>query len=1683
MRHHKNLNKQNLRGLIYILCKYRWIFLCGFYQFSIVIVKSSEIPATSIESNNIQLIWNSILEEMALSRWLHIKNLPKKAPLEFVDAPLNNPIIAEGNILKQRKLLGKRCIYALREMLETETPLESRKYSYKLKSNISLPEALARFCYDVALKHFKTQKTPSINKEINEKEYKESKNTIYKYSSKIPTNQISEESLENSEKAEVNTLYQYIAGILKDYKDLLPLFLNNLSHLRKSIQFEASKLMKNKDWKGLSALLERERVEDVVSFLDVLIGSKKSDSNKYPLLENLKANFNMDRKDRMSDSPFGRLPTREDEWKAIIEWIQSNSGGTKTEEKSEWLIRTNNKGILPENPSKNFKASNGDKDIFVKQCIYGIREITYKRFTAPSGDRYYSYDRGNKAGIIIQGKNQKERNFYLSKLCTIIFDRYFEFLGLTKIKSSSNYTKSVLSFLAPLEYDKVFLNKLIQSLYKFIDNPRRQWLAVVNEAQISPLVFSKNLPIEPIPFVFLDRIDKKTHDLELKQKMLAEKCFQAIRRLLVERFPGDSDTTIYKIEVGSEGDVSIAKFCNGTMERFIMRHLDWMRLIERSIGDPNIQLLDYNDPYVDIPELFIFVKDARLRENCISSLLAIFEENYQALEKGLPIGPYPQMVYKGKPEQQMDHIVSFCESISEDNISIRARMIENLKSENSSEDSENTSDTSKIPNNQYNAFMKIMEYKAPDLLLNIKNSLQGRLEAIPFTNSTTNTLRLEKWSQSFKDISNKQKYRLEMFNIFKRQFRQFLSIEDACEGRLKSILELENLENELGSIQWIENYIKDTDGLKTEWASELYKIEVILNNIRAAENELETYVKTVNSVLHENEKKSNLPRYKKILRDWPKELNNKERLFEKLKIDGFLGRQQSEVAIESLRYQQLERRNEFIKHLKNNLLKFEKVNKFFDIRICMNNEEGLYPIIPFEMSLEEEEIQKQRLTSLKLALNEFFKSFSVMDTELSKQFHEIDKALQKKQGDFNKAWKENYETALALQLQIRTRKLVEEYVQTSERYLLIQRVKADFEYRKSIISEFQMDPGFEVMLSRAADMIEKAEVESKELKEDLNKLSKDRARLPKIIEQDMKEIYSKRVKELRSSRDILRKQIQSEKAFLNKEREIFEDQLHRDTEYYSIDNMVEAGIYRGNQLQILCEATQWIMNYNEKLTFTNEMVYREDLEKLDYVVSINNTQLNKESEASKARFNSENLMMNLRKHKFKYNDDVNISDFLTEDEMKREAGEFAKDDPSQGQIPEDAQKLLEIYKEKLKWKLNDLDSINQSILQLNMNTIGAFDYFDYNRERAYKAYFAVMQEAQASNMLYIILSHFEWEHIQLRWRILQMEKFVIGEKERILNQIADLRSTLDLKMKQYNAVPLMRRLVPIGSLSLTDPIIRDILEFDRKKLNLEGNSNILDIIPSSIPLYLIDGQDYKSARNYDYKVKNIILDRIMVVLSVKESKYIQLLKNIMTKYTEKNMTYQKVIDDMKAKLEGLQNTIGFTYLSSDEKKLEKSKLEEELQEQIFISSQEILPLVMQKQIILQKAEQLNEFQKRLQKAFNDPSFTGEEAKQTEASVIEFFGEKPPESCNDLSPKVQLAFEIYKLNKLSDNIKKLEKQIKLKGTEDRDTLAKLHKNKRDISKTEELIQKLKKEIQTAEKNAEIFQNTKFAKLYN
>ncbi|TRY50323.1 putative Secreted Protein [Cryptosporidium tyzzeri] len=1644
------------------------IALCFLALIIFLVVKvggtNNENLSPNIHSGD-RMLWGIIKSELVTNSWMNLSKIPTEITESDMSISIGVINICSSNKIKIKKQLSFKCINKLRKLLDY-TNKKDKRYSIRVRKGVSFNEALARLCLDATNKYLNNSSKICRDKETNRTSTKGKKLTREKKTSekKISIDGLTRitEKSESSEVLKKENLLKLIQSVLFDYESSLTPSRQLISQIRKPKQSQVSRLLVNRDLKGLAILLSNERQEDALSFINVLINGDKSEETDNLTFEDIENKINS--KNNLSKitnkyKPFGFMPRPEDEWDAVVSWIQENTN--KIQRAGGWMIKkTYGKKALmfPEN----FVASKGVETVFIDNCFKSLRNMAYTVFTAPNGDKYYKYNKENDYGLMIEGENQNERILNIKNACKEIFERYYEYLGIkTKREEYRFKIHGKLNFLLPLKHDRLFLNKLLKSFYKSINDREKEWYAVVNEARISPLVSSKDLSEEIVPYTFIDERIKRESNLEKKESLLSDVCFKTINTLRKERSQGSSDIPLYNIEIGSENEVSIAKFCKGLFERFILRHIEWLRIIIKSIESDNIKLIDINDPYLEIPEVFLFPEDARLKENCITSLIVVFEKNLQAIENGYPVKVYPQMDYLGDPSDMIENITLFCESLS-GKVSPKAH-----RSKIPVKDEQ---ETIKIMSSEPELIKLIRKNIDSNLLLSFETKMETRIDKITQNASNSNTFRLESWKSHFEEISSLDSHVESMINIFKAQFSEFIDYEGLCEKKIRRyIAHINSKEDEVSDISWLEGYLMDTDRLKGDWATELQSIENLHKSMLAAEGELERYVNTIKSVVYGDEKQKELPQVRKMLNGWPKELSNKERVYIKHKIDSLLSKQRHEYNIESLRYEQLERRKAFRDNLKRSLLNQDQ-NKplFFDMENCFKeDDEDLVPIYPEKETKEEEKIRNDRIASIETVLNEFKNRFALINSSLNAQLGGLESFLTKARKDFQTAWTESFNTALALQLQLRTRALVEEYVRASERYLLIKRVKADYEYRKSIVSEFQADPSFEVMLNRASEMIERADEEEAELEKELSSLREQKDKLHLLVEEDMQTIYSQRLKTIRDSKELIRAKIEHEKKLLMQEEKVFEDQLKRDLEYYNIKEISEAAIYRAEKLKMLFDATNWLLNFNEKLTISSETQFREDLEKLDYVIPLK--KLTNSRSENDERFSFDALKANLRRHKYTHNEGFDPNDIEDQQELKKETGPFYSDDQTQGQIPVAAQTLLRMFKEKLVIRLNDIDEINQQILQLNLNVVGSFQYYDYNRERAYKYFRELKYSKGASNLFAIILSHFEWEHIQLRWRVLDLAKHVLNEKENKLNEISELRSSLDNKMREFEAIPLSRKLVPIGT--SVDMMTNE------KSGSRKNEEDSLELLPSSIPSYLLSDEDFSQVRSYDLGAKKIILNRILFMLSANESRYVELLKNTITEINNKKKTAELKIQTIRSDLDELRRTVGYKMLSKEDRDLEEEKFKKKITK--ITESKNLVPLLAKREILIRKSEKIDSFMDKVQRLFQDPSFTAEQARALENAINEFFGTKSAQF-DEITPRIKLAEEINKLQFAEEEIAELEKSMN--NMKKQENYAKLHGLKIKSVEIKENISILNEKINALNEFIQEFQDKHFSKVF-
>lgn len=1617
-------------------------------------------------------LWGFIKTELRTNSWVHLSKIPKDVTESGISISVEGMDVCDTDQAKVKKHISMECIKKL-ELLLKDRHGNKTKFSIRVRKGVRFQEALARLCLEATNKYLKSLgrvgrdkrecRATSKNKDATESRGVGGKRVIVADSAGAVGRSETDKDLER------NSLLRLIRSVLLDYRDSLSVSRELVSQIRKPKQGQVSSMIVRRNLDGLARLLSNEKQEDALSFLSVLMnGARPEEAEGNLTLEDLKRRL----KSKYGPSkyversrPFGFMPKSEDEWKAIVSWIQSR--GTTGESKG-WKVRKiyGKKTLrLPES----FVESKAVEKTFVENCFRSIRNLAYKVFTAPNGDRYYKYNRENEYGLMVEGVTQNERILNIKSACREIFDRYYEYLGIKTRKENEELKFRIsgrMNFLLPLKHDRIFLNKLLKSFYKSINDREREWHAVVNEARVSTLVSSQDLSEEVIPYTFLDERIKREQDLKRKETLLSDICFKTISVLRKERDQGASDTPLYRIDVGSEDEVSIAKFCKGLFERFILRHIEWLRITIKSIDSESIKLIDISDPYLEIPEVFLFPEDARLRENCITSLIVVFEKNTQAIENGYPVKVYPQMDYLGEPGEIIDEVTLFCESLTgkvTKPSSLRRKAKEAVK------------DSVKIPNPELRLVELIKKNIDSNLLLSFDTNMESRIDQATQHNLSSGVFRLENWRSHFEEVPSLDSHVESMINLLKAQFSEFIDYEGRCEKRIRRYLSHITLNTEgLNNTSWLEGYLMETDRLKGDWATELQSIENLQSSMLAAEGELERYVNTIRSAVYGDERQKEMPQIRKILSEWPKELSNKERVYIKHKIDSLLSKQKHESNIERLRYEQLERRRDFRANLKSSLLDQSQSKPIlFDIESCFKgDDEDLVPIYPDSETREEERIRLDRLSSIETALDEYKERFTLINNGLNKQLGDLESFLSKAQKDFQTAWTESFNAALALQLEIRTRALVEEYVRASERYMLIKRVKADYEYRKSIVSEFQADSSFEAMLNRASEMIERADKEEVELEKELADLHEQKNKLPLLVEEDMQTIYSQRLKAIRESKELIKAKIDNEKKLLMLEERVFEDQLKRDLEYYNIKEISEAAIYRAEQLKILYDATNWLLNFNEKLTISSESQFREDLEKLDYVIPLRSSSERPE-DGTDDRFSLEALKANLRRHKYTHNDGFDPGDIEDKQELKKEAGAFYNDDQSQGRIPDAAQSLLRMFKEKLMIRLNNIDEINQQILQLNLNMVGSFQYLDYNRERVYKSFRELPYSKAASNLFAVVLSHFEWEHIQLRWRILQLTKYILSDKEAKLNEISELRHSIDTKMGEFEAVPLSRKLVPVGALSSMDASFSEFAGSRR------GEEESLELLPSSIPSYLLSDKDYTQVRSYDMGVKKIILGKILFTLSANESRYAEFLKETVSEINKRKKTAELEIQTIKSDLFELRKTAGYRMLSVEERNLEEEKFKRQILK--ITESKNLVPLLAKKEIFIRKSEKIDLFRDKVQSLFQDPSFTAEHARMLEKAVNEFFGSKSA-AFDEISPRIRLAEEINRLQLVEEEIGELEKSMSSNWQGQENQNAKLHRLRIKSGEIKESISRLNEEISSVNKNIQDFQDQHFSRVF-
>ncbi|KAL3128043.1 signal peptide-containing protein [Cryptosporidium hominis] len=1163
--------------------------------------------------DNTKTQWDFILSAIKSCPNIKCKNLPNEVPGGFYSHG-ETKFVPETN--EKIRIMTENCVGALSSLLELHLPRNQRKYSFKFSDINGVDKTLKSFCSDTASKYFnfsgfiqsiKTEnpigtksmsgrgadrsllnssedsfsKCEGINNQIplqKKKIFFQGKTTKEKKCSadqlgfsKTPS-ELTTEGLEYSAseyeqfESESTPISKYktpkvlttiLKSVLDENKEDLPALEITISQLPKQVQNRVLTFFRSKDVDGIVEILNKLPRQIVESFINSIELEKKQ--IKFQLGSN-------------SEQLEYSIPLFEDEWRAIIDFMSDPSSPIQYEKKTNPYEQIK----IP----KEFKYSNGILKKFIQYCRRGIRSLAYERYISEDGVTYYSYNENNLNGILIAGNDSDHRKEQVEAFCYMVFEKLY---GKKEKEMMNKRHLKALEIKKSWEDGGVkgaVIDQLLKGFSDEINDERLQWLFLVESASIpNPLVYSTELPKHTIPISFTSKPTDAATEITGKIRSFVYNCRNALMTLGVEKFPG-TKSPLNKVHLGVDKVQGLIKFCKSVAHRYMGRLVEWFNIIQASLDDDIIKLIDMKNPEFRCPDYYEYEDESKLADNCSKTILMMINENKKAEEnrrakvwKGLKINSQPNNVNH--------QIRLFCNSVANERPEIRIASVDELSEQGIG--------------GELSSVEEIQGYKKEQQALEIVEERLKTIESKQIEEKANSAYKLDKWNQLQDYMVENRRIREKLDKYSRRQFQKLFEIEDAQKDLLLSLLseDIINEKKRENIRDLIDKYSSDLLSMRTEWADLLFQISNNNRKITEAEIEIMNFVHQALdyiAISHRIELVNSSTMANMI--HWEETLIEKERAYINSKMLEYSSRLDSDQKIQKLKDIHYKRRQLFEKNL------YRILPRKLWNRIHSLAAKGLHPLILTKISEKELKERKSLIVKLHEEKNNIIAKYDSEGQKLARQLIVIEKVVDKRLADLNEMWDSTYSIEYSIQWELRIKDMQDTYLYLNNEY----NKNAEFIARQQLRqSQLQIgNPQYQQLLSETNQSIEIATDEMKNLLKLMNDLRQKRNELDTLVESDLSRNYAEKINTLRRNSKLLEDNISNDISILQKKNEISQLQLNRDIKYFEITNMRSALSERQKKSEGLIEANMWLNTKNEQLFSDYESKLNDDLSSLTY---------------------------------------------------------------------------------------------------------------------------------------------------------------------------------------------------------------------------------------------------------------------------------------------------------------------------------------------------------------------------------------------------------------------------------------------------------------------------------------------------
>ncbi|KAH7647461.1 hypothetical protein FG379_000677 [Cryptosporidium bovis] len=1158
--------------------------------------------------------WKFITSSIKSNPNIRCDNFPVSVPGGFF---ANGETKYAPDKIDKIKIYKENCVTAINSLLEIHLPRNKRRYRFKFSNINKISEIIDNFCEQTVSKFQNittfVDSTPTL---IPRDEVKESKQIMEKslvedlypgkyikkvdssipdetsFSSKpeLPLYESStEESKDIKMLPETNSeaknyhfgydknnkgreyykpdkirlkppkvLISILKSVLEDVKEDLPILGISVSQLPKSIQNKTLSFFRSKDIDSIIEILNKLPGSVVESFINSLEIEVKR-INRLPEVEIKSVGF--------------PVPLLEDEWSAIINFMNDPT--------SPIQIRENNREIMKLKIPQVFKYSNGIEKKFIQYCRRAIRVLAYDEYLSEDGVTYYGYNENNKNNIVISGNDSNDRKEQVEAFCYMVYQKLYGKQDKELQKKRHNKILRRKKSWEEGGVDGKIIDELLKGFSNEVNDERLQWLFLVETASTpNPLVYSNDLPKHSIPISFTTKPTEGTIEITGKIRSYIYNCRSALMTLGVEKYPG-SDLPLYKLQLGPDKVHGIMKFCKSTAQRYMGRLVEWFNIIQASLDDEIINLIDMDSPEFRCPDYFEYGDDTKLVENCSKAIMMMIDENKISQKNGKN-KIWPGLKIKCQPNHIIQHIRSFCKSVSYERPEIRIATIKEL-SEGAPADEINSLTESSDSYQQEE--IEIVEER-------LKNIEDKRSEE-----QTNGAYKLDKWNQLQGIMTENRIVREKLDKSSRRQFQQLIEIEESFKELVLLIVTqdetIHSNKKKEAILDLIDQYSTDVLAMRTEWSDLMYQVSNSNRKITESEIEIMNFVHQAldyTAISHRVELVNSLTMVSMM--NWEQDLEEKENIYIQSKMEEYNKRLDYQYKIQNLKNTHLRRRQLFERHL------YRILPRKIWNKISTLGSKGLYPIIPQKISDKELNDRKTLIVRLQEEKNNMVSHFDSEGQKLARQLLVIENVVNKRLADLNEMWDSTYSIEYSIQWELRIKDMQDTYIFLNDEYNRHVELITRQQFRQS---QLQINhPYYQQFLKETNEAIELSTEEMKRILKLMNDLRQKRNELDTIVESDMSRNYAEKINTLRINSRLLEQNISKDISILQKKNEISQMQLDRDIKYFEITNLKNALSERIKKNEGLIEANIWLNEKNKKLISEYEKRLRDDLKLLTY---------------------------------------------------------------------------------------------------------------------------------------------------------------------------------------------------------------------------------------------------------------------------------------------------------------------------------------------------------------------------------------------------------------------------------------------------------------------------------------------------